>query len=208
MSSNVLIADETSLLKSIELEKNEQCIISCPDHPQAQSRGIQRFCWCADEIKTVDSQRNVVLARADCVVESYEASHSNNPSNTGNLVWSWPAPDNTQRMARLERDNPLSFYVDGGIHVMHLEPEVQSCIGVGGKEHDLNLWSLKTQQVLFKDKNVSHDKLDMRVHVWIKHLRFFIFWYKQWPPRYRRKRLRSNSKLRLEHKAETCATAR
>ncbi|KAL7690560.1 putative WD40/YVTN repeat-like-containing domain superfamily [Plasmopara halstedii] len=50
--------------------------------------------------------------------------------------------------SRLESDNPLSFNIDGGIHVMHLEPEVQSCIGVGGKEYDLNLWSLETQQVL------------------------------------------------------------
>ncbi|CEG38199.1 Uncharacterized conserved protein [Plasmopara halstedii] len=69
--------------------------------------------------------------------------------------------------SRLESDNPLSFNIDGGIHVMHLEPEVQSCIGVGGKEYDLNLWSLETQQVLFKAKNETHDKLDIRVPVWI-----------------------------------------
>ncbi|CEG46340.1 Uncharacterized conserved protein [Plasmopara halstedii] len=195
----VLIGDETGLLKSIELEKNEQCILSGLDHPQARSRGIQRLCWCADEYKTVDSQRNVVLARADGVVESYEASHNNNISNTRNPVWSWPAPEKTQRMARcvgidfiqksssivqcsdtgdvlvrsiLERDNPLSFNVGGGLHMMRLEPVAQSCIGVGGKEHDLNLWSLETQQVLFKAKNVTHDKLDMRVPVWIKDLRF------------------------------------
>ncbi|KAL7690561.1 hypothetical protein Plhal304r1_c012g0047971 [Plasmopara halstedii] len=64
----VLISDETGLLKSIELEKNKQ---------------------------TVDSQRIVVLARADGIVKSYEASHSNNLSNTRKLVWSWPAPEKT-----------------------------------------------------------------------------------------------------------------
>ncbi|CAH0474176.1 unnamed protein product [Peronospora belbahrii] len=67
---------------------------------------------------------------------------------------------------------PARFNVGGDLNIMRLENTMQTVIGVGGKEHDLNLWSLETQQVLFKAKNAPHDKLNMRVPVWIKDLQF------------------------------------
>ncbi|KAE9032961.1 hypothetical protein PR003_g9675 [Phytophthora rubi] len=196
----VLVGDETGLLKSIELEKNEQRVLSSRTQPQARSRGIQRLSWYADEREAANFQRNVVLARADGVVESYEAAHGKGLSAAREPDWSWDAPDKTQTKTRCvgldvihkfgsvvqcsdsgdvlvrstlqDSGKPASFNVGGVLNIMRLEAASQTVIGVGGKEHDLNLWSLETQQPLFKAKNVTHDKLDMRVPVWVKDLRF------------------------------------
>ena len=196
----VLVGDETGLLKSIELEKNEQHILSSLTHPQARARGIQRLCWYADERVEANFPRNVVVARANGVVESYEASHGKLISARKEADWSWPKTDSDKntsscigldvvqkfgsvvqcaangdvfvRSTVQDAGNPAGFNVGGGLNIMRLDSATQTVIGVGGKEHDLNLWSLETQQVLFKAKNVTHDKLDMRVPVWIKDLRF------------------------------------
>ncbi|TDH70112.1 hypothetical protein CCR75_000884 [Bremia lactucae] len=71
----VLVGDETGLLKSIVLETKEQRILSNREHPQARSRGIQRLCWSSDGRDASYCENNVVLARANGIVESYEASH-------------------------------------------------------------------------------------------------------------------------------------
>ncbi|KAL3670383.1 hypothetical protein V7S43_004692 [Phytophthora oleae] len=196
----VLVGDETGLLKSIELEKNEQRILSSRVQPQARPRSIQRLCWYADEREAANFQRNVVLARADGVVESYEASHGKALSASKEPDWSWDAPENQEAKTRCvgldviqkfgsvvqcsdtgdvlvrstleDAGKPATFNVGAGLDIMRLDSAAQTVIGVGGKEHDLNLWSLETQQVLFKAKNVTHDKLDMRVPVWVKDLRF------------------------------------
>ncbi|CAI5741490.1 unnamed protein product [Hyaloperonospora brassicae] len=196
----VLVGDETGLLKSIELETSEQHILSSREQPQARARGIQRLCWYANEQQTVDGQRNVVLARANGCVESYEASHGKHLSVSNELQWSWLMQKKPQELTRCVGLDVLrkcgsvvqcsdtgdvlvrrtlqdaaaqtQFSVGGDLDMMRLEPAMQTVIGVGGKEHDLNLWSLETQQVLFKAKNVTHNKLDMRVPVWVKDLRF------------------------------------
>jgi ribosome biogenesis protein NSA1 len=200
----VLVGDETGLLKSIELERNEQRVLSSRAQPQARARSIQRMCWYADEREAASFQRNVVLARADGVVESYEASHGKGLSSAREPDWSWPAADIVKqdeqdktrcvgldvlskfgsvvqcsdagdvlvRSTLQDAGQPASFNVGGDVDVMRLNPADQTVVGLGGKEHDLNLWSLETQQLLFKAKNVTHDKLDMRVPVWVKDLRF------------------------------------
>uniref|UniRef100_A0AAV1THU9 Ribosome biogenesis protein NSA1 n=1 Tax=Peronospora matthiolae TaxID=2874970 RepID=A0AAV1THU9_9STRA len=200
----VVIGDETGLLKSIELEKSEQYIVSTREQPQARARGIQRLCWSANEQQAVTEQQNVVLARANGWVESYEASHGAILNVSREPEWSWPMQDKEQDktrcvgvevirtcgsvvqcsdtgdvvVRRMLQDTTQAaaertqFSVGKALNVMRLEPALQTVIGVGGKEHDLNLWSLETQQVLFKAKNVSHNKLDMRVPVWVKDLRF------------------------------------
>ncbi|RLN59459.1 hypothetical protein BBJ28_00005813 [Nothophytophthora sp. Chile5] len=194
----VLVGDETGLLKSIELEKSEQRVISSRAQPQARARGIQRMCWYADESSVANFQRNVVVARADGVVESYEASHGKslsaarepdwslttesegNPkcvgldvlAQFGSVVRCSDAGDVVVQSTLPDAGKPASFNVGDNVERMRVEPTQQKVIGVGGKEHDLNLWSLETQQVLFKAKNVTHDKLDMRVPVWVKDFRF------------------------------------
>ncbi|RLN50033.1 hypothetical protein BBJ29_002765 [Phytophthora kernoviae] len=196
----VLVGDETGLLKSIELEKNEQRILSSRAHPQGRARAIQRLCWYGDEREAADFQRNVVLARADGVVESYEALHGKTLSSSREPEWLWTAGEEIAPKTRCvgldvlhkfgsvvqcsssgdvlvrstleDAGKPTSFNVGADLEKMQLEPTQQTVIGLGGKEHDLNLWSLETQQMLFKAKNVTHNNLDMRVPVWVKDLRF------------------------------------
>ncbi|KAI9914054.1 hypothetical protein PsorP6_006428 [Peronosclerospora sorghi] len=192
----VLVGDETGLVKSIELEKSEQCIVSSRNEPQARSRGIQRLCWYARANEEVHEPRDVVVARANGIVESYEASHGTakepdwswkieDPETKkrrcvgldgipkwGSVVHCWDTGDVVVRKTLQSTENAAHFNVGGDLNIMRLEVSLQTVIGVGGKEHDLQLWSLETHQQVFKAKNVAHDKLDMRVPVWVKDLRF------------------------------------
>lgn len=192
----VLVGDETGLLKSIELEKNEQRVISDRKEPQARARGIQRMCFYEDET-LAGSQDKLVIARGNGIVESYDASHGKGLSSTREVNWSFTAPNAANRCVGLgmiqkygsvvrcsnvgevfvkstvsESAKPATFQVGESIDRMRVEPKQQTTIAVGGKEHDLSIWSLETQEVLFKAKNVTHDKLDMRVPVWVKDFRY------------------------------------
>jgi len=80
-------------------------------------------------------------------------------------------------LAPAKKHKELSFStvaewgVGGPVHQMRLEP-TEGVITVGGNEKDLSLWSLETQQSLFKAKNVAHDKLELRVPIWITDMQF------------------------------------
>ena len=37
----------------------------------------------------------------------------------------------------------------------------------GGREKDLTVWDVVTQKQVFAARNVKHDKLDMKVPIWI-----------------------------------------
>ncbi|TMW68939.1 hypothetical protein Poli38472_001095 [Pythium oligandrum] len=187
----VLVGDETGLLKSIELEKNEQRVICSRAESQARARGVERLSWYQDENQDAACRENVVVARANSVVEYYSAQHV---KDTREPEWSFTGPtgktvglDLIQKYGSvvrctdagdvfikntLSKGKPATFNVGPDLERMRLEPTEQTHIATGGKERDLNIWSLERQEAIFKAKNVTHDKLDMRVPVWVKDLHF------------------------------------
>lgn len=40
-------------------------------------------------------------------------------------------------------------------------------IAVGGRENDLALYNLETQEAVFKGRNVANDFLNLRVPIWV-----------------------------------------
>jgi len=58
------------------------------------------------------------------------------------------------------------MFVGDPVSVARLD-ETHRWVAVGGREHDLKVWDLETQQNVWKARNVKHDFLDMRVPVWI-----------------------------------------
>jgi len=70
-----------------------------------------------------------------------------------------------------EDDVELEFNVGGPVEVM-TNCAGSSLIAVGGREKDLMIWDLNTQESVFEARNVPHDKLDMRVPVWITGIQF------------------------------------
>ena len=42
----------------------------------------------------------------------------------------------------------------------------------GGKENDIQLWDLTTQGVMWKAKNVSNDKLSLRVPIYVTAVKY------------------------------------
>lgn len=192
----VLIGDETGLLKSVELETEQQYVISSRQQPQARERGVQSMCWYEDENQLAGAQENVVIARANGIVESYASHHGKSAATAAREAnWSFSAPagktvglgmiqkfgsvvrcsdvgDVMVKNTLKDAAKPASFSVGPDICRMRIEPSQQTHIGVGGKERDVSIWSLETQQAVFKAKNVTHDTLDMRVPVWVKDLQF------------------------------------
>eukprot|EP00937_MAST-01D_sp_MAST-1D-sp2_P004200 g4200.t1 len=61
--------------------------------------------------------------------------------------------------------------VGGATSAFAAEPRA-GVVAVGGKERELSLWSVKTQQRLFLSRNVAHDKLDLRQPVWFTDVHF------------------------------------
>jgi WD40 repeat protein len=53
-----------------------------------------------------------------------------------------------------------------------VESRGQALCATGGREHLLKLWDLETGTHVFKEKNVPHDFLDVRVPVWISDIQF------------------------------------
>lgn len=192
----VLVGDETGLLKSIELEKSEQHVISSRKDPQARVHGIQSMCWYEDENQDATCKENVVVGRGNGIVESYSSAHGKSAASSSREAnWSFTAPagksvgigmiqkfgsvvrctdagDVFVKNMLSEAAKPSTFNVGPAVHRMRIEPKEQTHIAVGGKEHDLNIWSLEKQECVFKAKNVTHDNLDMRVPVWVKDIRF------------------------------------
>merc|ERR1711994_661731 len=51
--------------------------------------------------------------------------------------------------------------------------QTAQCHRTGGKENELHLWDLNTfEKPVFQAKNVRHDKLELRVPVWISGIAF------------------------------------
>ena len=65
----------------------------------------------------------------------------------------------------------FSFNVGKDVQCMKLVPGGRT-IAVGGNEHILQLWDLERGQQTFAARNVKHNKLDMRVPVWVTGLDF------------------------------------
>jgi len=61
-----------------------------------------------------------------------------------------------------------------GEHVSRIRRStVTNLLATGGKNNDLKLWDIATQQAVFKARNVPHDFLDMEVPVWVTDMCFF-----------------------------------
>ena len=66
----------------------------------------------------------------------------------------------------------LTFDTATPVNRMRVGASQNSCIATGGKEHDLHVWDVETQQIRFRAKNVPHDNIELRVPVWIKDMQF------------------------------------
>ncbi|XP_030075164.1 WD repeat-containing protein 74 isoform X2 [Microcaecilia unicolor] len=72
-----------------------------------------------------------------------------------------------------QEDGNTEINTGPNIAKMRQNPEMQHCIGTGGKENDLKVWDLqRPDQPIFKAKNVRNDWLDLRVPVWVQDLQF------------------------------------
>ncbi|KAL0583894.1 hypothetical protein ABG067_006162 [Albugo candida] len=193
----VLVGDETGLLKSIALEKKEQIILSTGTKSQCRSHGIQHMCWHKADQNPTQACNSIVLARANGYIENLTVRHE----RLSECIPNWTSEIEEGKCVGLDiiRDKGSVLHVtDSGIvseynpstnqlgnviklseriECMRLEPQkdaqsVQRHFAIGGKEVDAQIWSLETQQIVFRAKNVPFDKLQLRVPVWVKDIEF------------------------------------
>ncbi|XP_074097086.1 WD repeat domain 74 lethal (2) k09848 isoform X2 [Cotesia typhae] len=58
------------------------------------------------------------------------------------------------------------------LHAMRQNKFNNNIIATGGKEHPLQLHDLEQDKITFKEKNVRHDWLEMRVPIWVSDIGF------------------------------------
>jgi WD40 repeat protein len=72
-----------------------------------------------------------------------------------------------EKSVTVENQTSVDLKLDGTQSLCSVEAFADSCFAYGGKNLNLALWDLQTNKSKFKFKNVSHDKLDMEVPIWI-----------------------------------------
>lgn len=77
-------------------------------------------------------------------------------------------------------DRVSRWEVRGPLSCMALHPE--GVLAAGGKERELGLWDVASGQCSWEAKNVPHDKLDLRLPVWVTACRFLQVRARPWSP--------------------------
>ena len=68
----------------------------------------------------------------------------------------------------------VSMKIERALHRMRQVPKNSNLVVTGGKENDLQLWDVSNLEKgpLFRAKNVPHDKLELRVPIWVTDMCF------------------------------------
>ncbi|RHY27588.1 hypothetical protein DYB32_006677 [Aphanomyces invadans] len=171
----VIVGDETGLVKNVALEAATATMLT--GTAQGRSKSARYLAW---------SDKDVVVARTngdvDCVGinggSPWSFTREGSPVGMG-VVAEYGSIVRCNTAGRVEvvhplhvKPNPPAFNVGNDIHTLRVNPFASNVIAIGGKERDMNVWDLQTQQAVFKAKNVTHDNLDMRVPVWVKAITF------------------------------------
>ncbi|CAK4197013.1 unnamed protein product [Aphanomyces euteiches] len=172
----VIVGDETGLVKNISLEASSAQLLS--GSSQSRATSARYLAW---------TDNDVVVARmnghVDCVdihggASPWSFTREGSPVGLG-VISEYGSIVRCNTAGRVEvvhplhlKPNPPSFDVGHDIQTLRVDPFGSHVIAIGGKERDVNLWNLETQQAIFKAKNIPHDNLDMRVPVWVKAMAF------------------------------------
>ncbi|KAJ1462030.1 quinon protein alcohol dehydrogenase-like superfamily [Pelagophyceae sp. CCMP2097] len=177
---SILVGDETGLVKVVDREKGEARLAG-ESFVQERRRsvlqlafgdGAQRRLHCAlktGELETyVDQAGEWNLAGSSTGLKTCVALKA----LPGGNVLAVDGEDGRVTYSSVDggRVGDQGGFETGGC-VSAFDADAQRCV-VGGKEHDVAVWCLETHTKLFRARNVKHDKLNLRIPIWVSALRF------------------------------------
>ena len=196
---HAVTADETGLCKDVRVEDG---IVKTWGGGQSRARGVDQLCWLGDAVvaalhngalqlwhpRAEDSPpAQSVGSFSGRSVGMDELPRCSTPSivlcnDEGTLQVLAQAQagagagadadeDHDAELMAAQFEAAADWAVGGPVHRMRLEASA-AAVAVGGNERDLSVWSLDTQQELFRARNVPHDKLDLRQPVWVTDAQF------------------------------------
>lgn len=167
----LISGDETGLLKVVDVMKNAATAVSST---QSRRRGVVALA-CADEGRFHCARKSGELETWSFGGEleaSYDglAGECVGLSHVDGRVVSC-SDDGVVQVSSLNGKvgDSASFDVSGAVSAVDRQDDV---VAVGGREHELSLWDLGTQERRWRARNVVNDKLDMRRPVWVGAARF------------------------------------
>jgi len=181
---NVLTADETGLLKHVDVEKKS---VLSSFGVQSRSQGINHMDWvdpfdetrgiicaCDDasikfirDFELVDAMRVDSISEGCSGIELFENRLFTCSTSGSFQVFNF---DDSKEHA-FGKDIVKEFHVGNGISRMR-RSGVSGLFGTGGKDNEMTLWDVDGKAV-FRAKNVPHDFLEMKVPVWVTDFCFF-----------------------------------
>ena len=194
---HAVTADETGLCKDVRIDDG---VVRTWGGGQSRARGVDQLCWLGDAVvaalhngalqlwhpRAEDSPpAQSVGSFSGRSVGMYELPRCSTPSivlcnEEGTLqvlaqaqaqAGAGTGEDRDAELMAAQFEAAADWAVGGPVHRMRLESSA-AAVAVGGNERDLSVWSLDTQQELFRARNVPHDKLDLRQPVWVTDAQF------------------------------------
>jgi ribosome biogenesis protein NSA1 len=174
---SAITGDETGLIKSVHLLRKQVSVYG----EQSRRAAVLGLAWTdpdkmfgvarvnSVELWSVSSDKSLLhrddadlSAHGDCAGVSTAANQTLLAYSSAGHVTSFKTLDGVL-------DKSSSFAISGPISALVAN---NSIFAAGGNENDLQVWDLAAQAVSWKAKNVPHDKLSLRVPVWITAIGF------------------------------------
>mmetsp|Transcript_32732 Transcript_32732/g.52220 ORF Transcript_32732/g.52220 Transcript_32732/m.52220 type:complete len:399 (-) Transcript_32732:603-1799(-) len=184
-----ICGDDTGLVKLIDFKKNK--VYRCGGNTQAREHGIQQMAWVdpTDEdagvlVATLSSQLRLVKLSEEAEIPTKSVCNLLKfDSGCAGLevfdeqILACSKSGSLQILGFNREDSSFGKSIvkefSVGKHVSKMRrSHISGLVATGGKENDLTLWDVATGKSSFKAKNVAHDKLDMRVPVWVTDMCF------------------------------------
>lgn len=178
----VITGDETGLLKAVDVSNNNT-VSTYGD--QSRKCSIKSMDWISSDTFTIARDNGTVeiwKVENDKLILSHE-----HQSDLANIVAVRRLPskcnssdafvlcDNTGKLSVEKFDGTF----ERSVHSFDVAAPVSACVtcldggvALGGRENDIHMYDTTTNQEVWKAKNVPHDKLSLRVPVWITALAF------------------------------------
>ena len=175
MSMRVITGDETGLLKFIDISKKSVSVFG----NQTRTGAIKGISW-------IVRDESIAILRANKQTELWNVCDGNLSISSSYSASSFSIPkglvamekhigsallyDNEGHVSIAQRDEQNELHETGSFETRGPVDACASCergAVFGGCENDLQMWDIETQQVVWKAKNVSNDKLRLRVPIWI-----------------------------------------
>ncbi|XP_032673869.1 WD repeat-containing protein 74 [Odontomachus brunneus] len=181
---NVFVGGKSGIFKGIKIEKKANIIKNIQDLVSiTESDQVTTVSWGDDDEKDiliacgVKGNRRVKIydsesSRFTCsfLCNTGKGSINGISQYDGSILTAVNSGEVT--LWRLDREEELLINAGENLDRMCHSRVQRNVIATGGREHILKLYDLEKQALIFNEKNLRHDWLELRVPIWISDMNF------------------------------------